>query len=104
EAKHAAADRFAQAHDVGLDVEMLAGEDLPRAAEPTRYFVHHQQRSIAATEFLELRHEQRVGNEHTQIHAHRLHNERGDVAAFEARLDFVERLFVEWSVYLMAEW
>jgi len=55
-----------------------------------------RERAVAVAERNESFHELRLGDQHTEVHRDRLHDHRGDVAAFEPRLETIERAAIEW--------
>ena len=94
-AAEAAGDRFRHAHDVRTKIEMLAREKLAGAAEAGRHFVGDEQGAVLPAEALQALHETLLGNEHAEVDADRLHDERGDIAPLQSPLDLVERLLVQ---------
>ena len=76
---HAAAERFRQTQDVGLNVLMLAGEHLAGAAHTGLHFVEDQQGAKLVAQFAHRRQIPRRRQDHPPFALNRLKDHRCDV-------------------------
>ena len=75
-ARHAAAERLGEAHDVGLHAEQ--GGDAPGTdAEPGLHLVERQQHAVLAREPAHALEVARLGHDDAGVHHHRLHDHAG---------------------------
>src|SRR6185503_17208884 len=98
----AAGDGLGHAQDIGLEIEVLTGEELSGPAKTRGDFVGDEEGAVAGTELAHAAHELVVGDDGTEVADDRLHYKGGNVALLQQRLDFAESLVIQRRLNLVA--
>jgi hypothetical protein len=81
---------------------VLAGEELSGPAKPRGDFVGDEEGAVAGAELANAADELVLGDDSAEIADDRLHDERGNVALLQQRLDLAKRPVIERRLNLVA--